>query len=202
MKTIKNICTISAASILLLGLLLFAMPPTNAYAQSPVDEPGITAIDTVPDEPIPPAGQDGKLQQAVLDRLFLRAQKNHENQEKLINQADKLGNRIAELIARAKENGKDTTALEKALTDFNGKIGEARLRYDQNGKLIKQHSGFDDAGKVTDAAAARSTLEEIRNGSKEVRQTLGEALKGLKGAGKAFREANPKSTDSPTTNPA
>ena len=58
--------------------------------------------------------------------------------------------------------------------------------------------------KVTDAAAAKTTLVGIRTGSKEVRQTLGEALKGLKGAGKAFREANPKPTPTgtPISNPA
>jgi hypothetical protein len=201
MNTINKIKTISVVSILLLGLVLFVVPASNVYAQSPADEP-TPVIDTIPDEPTPPAGQDGKLQQAVLERLFKRVQLNHENQQKLINQADKLGNRIAEVIARAKENGKDTTSLEKALADFNEKVGEARLKYDQTGKLIKQHNGFDDAGKVTDAAIARTTLEEIRTGSKEVRQTLGEALKGLKGAGKTFREANPRPTDAPSSTPA
>ena len=202
MNTIKKISTISVAFILLLGLILFAMPAANVYAQAPANESSPPVVGTQPDEPIPPDGEGGKLQQAVLERLFKRAQKIHENQEKLINQADKLGNRFAELIARAKENGKDTAVLEKALADFNEKIGEARLKYDQTGKLIRQHTGFDDAGKVVDAKAARATLEEIHAGSKEVRHTVGEALKGLRGVRKAFREANPRPTGSPTAEPA
>jgi hypothetical protein len=127
-----------------------------------------------------------------LERLFKLAKKVHENQQKLITQADKIGNRTAELIARAKENGKDTAELETALAGFNQKIGEARLKFDQTGRLIKQHTGFDDAGKAVDPVAAKATLEEIRNGGKEVRQIVGDALKGLRGAGKAFRDANPR----------
>jgi len=204
MNIIRKISTIGVASMLLLGLMLIATPTAKAYAQSPVDEALPPVVDTLPDEPTPPEGEGARFQQGGLERLFKLAQRNHNNQERLINQADKMGNRIAELIARAKENGKNTAALETALTAFNEKIGEARLKYDQTGRLVKLHAGFDDAGKVTDAAAAKTTLEGIRTGSKEVRQTLGEALKGLKGAGKAFREANPKPTPTgtPISNPA
>lgn len=109
------------------------------------------------------------------------------------------------MIARAKENGKDTAGLETALAEFNTTLGEARLKYDQTGRIIRQHPGFDDEGKVIEAETARTTLEEIRTGSKEVREIVGGALKSLREAGKAFREANPRpvesSSETPTVNP-
>jgi hypothetical protein len=200
MNKIKKICTLSFATLLLLGLMLFVIPVANVHAQSPADEPLPPVIEPLPDDSLPVTGDNGEVKDIVLERLFKRAQAAHENQQKLIAQADKLGNRIAELIVRAKSNGKDTTSLEAALADFNMKIGEARLKFDQTGKLIRQHTGFDDAGKVTDSAVAKTTLEEIRNGNKDVRQTLVEALKVLREAGRAFREANPK--PEPVSNPA
>jgi hypothetical protein len=202
MNTIKKFITVGALAIFLLGMMQFAIPAMTVHAQSPADDTVPPEVDSSPAEQIPPAGEGGKLQHAALERLFKRAEFNHENQSKVINQADKLGNRIAEIIARAKENGKDTAVLEKALADFNEIIGEARLKFDQTGKLIKLHAGFDAEGKVVDAEAARTTLEQIHTGNKEVRQTVGDALKGLRGAGKAFREANPRPANSPTATPA
>jgi hypothetical protein len=56
MKTLKKFGLISTASLFLLGLIVFAMPTANVYAQSPADEPLPPIVEVLPDEPIPPAG--------------------------------------------------------------------------------------------------------------------------------------------------
>ena len=198
MNLIKKVSCVGTIAVLLAGIILFFLPPKSAFAQSPLNEPTPPAVTT------PPDGEGGKLRQAGMEKLFKVAQKNHANQEKLITQAEKMGSKFAEIITKAKANGKDTTSLEAALAALNVKIGEANAKYDLIGNLITQHAGFDSDGKVTESATAKTTLEAIRTGSKEVRQTLGEALKGLKGAGNAFREANPKPTPTgtPISNPA
>ncbi|HEX7555603.1 MAG TPA: hypothetical protein VF338_03185 [Leptolinea sp.] len=198
---VRKISIIGVVSVALAVTAFYSLPGGSAYAQSLTDDPAPATITPTPDEPNPPENIAGNIRETVLEKLFQREQKNHDNQQKLIDQADKLGNRVAEGIARAKENHKDTTNLKKALADFNEKIGQARLAYDQTGKLIKQHPGFDAQGKIIDAAAAKTTVEAIGKGSKEVRQTVIQALKELLAAGKAFREANPRPTNPPAANP-
>ena len=68
--------------------------------------------------------------------------------------------------------------------------------------MIKQHAGFDDQGKVIDPEIARKTLEDVRKGNQEVRQTLAQAVKALREAGQEFRKANPRPSPTPAANPA
>jgi hypothetical protein len=160
MSTIYRISSICLLSVLVLGVIFIAAPAGSVFAQSPI-------VDTPPPPAGNPADEDGgAFRQAALEKLYKRAVANHERQSKMIEQADNIGNRIAEMIARAKENGKDTTALETALAEFNESLGEARLKFDQTDRIIQQHPGFDDEGKVVEAETARNTLEEIRTGSK------------------------------------
>jgi len=195
-SNIKKFSQIAIVSMVAAVMALTMQPAAQVFAVSPAD-------DTTPTQVTPlPEGDGSRVKQAALGKLFQVEKKNHERQQGLINKADKGANQLSELIARAKENGKDTSVLEKALADFNTKLGEIRLAYDQTGRLIKQHAGFDDQGKVTDPEIARKTVEDVRKGNQEVRQTLAQAVKALREAGQEFRKANPRPSPTPAANPA
>lgn len=189
---IKRICLFLAMSIVIASAALTLQPPGVAHGMAPAEDTNPPLVSPPPDE------TDGSVKQAALGRVFQRAQKAHERQEKAIEKAARGANRISELITKAKENKKDTSTLEKALATFNTKLSEIRLKFDQTDKLIKQHDGFDDKGKVTDEIKAKATVDAVQKGNLDIRQGLAEALKGLKEAGKAFREANPRPTATPT----
>jgi hypothetical protein len=201
-NNISRFSFISILSSFLAVAILCLQPAVSVFAMSPADDTNPPQAAPLPDTSNPPKGGAGNLPQAALGKLFKQEQKNHERQQATINKADKAGSRLSELIARAKENNKNTAGLEKALADFNTRLGEIRLSYDQTGRLIKQHSGFDDQGKVTDAEKAKTTLEEIRKGNQEVRQSLTKTVKDLREAGKEYRQANPRPTATPPANPA
>jgi hypothetical protein len=176
-------------------LLTAVMLSTAAFNMFPVGSvhAAYTADDATPPQPTHQA------EKKPLDQVFQAEQKAHERQGEMITKAVSASSKFSELIARVKSNGKDTTALEKALADFNTKIGEIRLAYDRTGKQLKDHQGFDATGKVTDREQAMKTVEAIHKGNQEVRQSLAEAVKNLKSAGEEYRKANPRPTQKPGT---
>ena len=117
MKTINSLVTkVFPGSIMVLVMALNLMPAAPVYASSPAD----TAI--------PPQGTpQGDGPKKPLDEVFVAQQKAHDHQQEMISKAENGSGKISELIARAKENGKNTADLEKALADFNTRIGEVRL---------------------------------------------------------------------------
>jgi hypothetical protein len=195
-SNIKKFSQIAVVAITAAIMASTMQPAAQVFAMSSAD-------DTTPPQVTPMPESDGsRAKQVALGKVFQVEEKNHERQQELINKADKGANKLSELIARAKAKGKDTAELEKALADFNTKLGEIRLAYDQTGRLIKQHAGFDDQGKVTDPEIARKTLEDVRKGNQEVRQMLAQAVKALREAGQEFRKANPRPSLTPAANPA
>ncbi|GAP20852.1 hypothetical protein [Leptolinea tardivitalis] len=203
MKQVNGKRVFNFLLVILMATVLFWLQPTSLVkASSPADDSVPPETTAIPEEPITPENDNTGKHPVALGLIFQREKQNHERQEKLISKADKASEKISELIARAKENGKDTTELEKALSDFNAQLGKARLVYDRTGKLIQLHQGFDDTNKVTDSTLAKITVEEIRKGNKEVRDILGEALKNLRAAGQDYRKANPKPTTTSTVDPS
>jgi hypothetical protein len=187
-KIITNGTKVILSAVVLASMAFNFIPAGNVSAS-------FTTDDTTPPQTTPPA------EKKPLDQLFQQEQKAHDHQEEMITKAVKGSSKLSELIAHAKNNGKDTASLEKALADFNTKIGEIRLAYDQTGKLIKEHKGFDAAGKVTDRETALKTVNEVHKGNQTVRKSLEAAVKDLRAAGEEFRKANPRPTQKPTTVP-
>lgn len=177
---------LNSARVLALGLLVVGLVGVMALA-FPVQAVQAAAVD----EPASPP--DGQIAPAlVMERAFARAGKLHERQEKLFEGADKLQNRLETLVEKAGAAGKDVSAIETALGNLETAKVAARTAYDHAGAILEAHNGFDADGKVTDEAAARTTLQNFQDATKEVRETLGAAMKELKEAFQAYREANPK----------
>jgi hypothetical protein len=180
--------------LMALGLLVLSLVGVMALA-FPTQVAQAAALD----EPAPPP--DGQaLTPEMMEKALARAVKLHERQEKLFAGTDKLQTRLETLVEKAGEAGKDVSAVETALGNLETAKAAARSAYDNAGAILDTHAGFDADGKVVDEAAARTTLEGYRAASKEVRETLGGAMKELKEAFKAFREANPRPAE--TAEPA
>jgi len=79
--------------------------------------------------------------------------------DELIRRAAHRGEEIAAKITRAKAEGKDTAALEQALTTYRTKLYAAHAYWQAAADALKTHAGFSAAGKVTNPDQARATLK-------------------------------------------
>jgi hypothetical protein len=177
------------SAVLLASMAFNLVPAGFVFANTPAD-------DTTPPLSTP------QVDKKPLDQAFTLEQKAHEHQDEMLTKAATASGKFSEMIARAKSNGKDTSSLEKALADFNTKIGQIRLTFDQTGKLIKEHKGFDVDGKVTDREQAAKTVDAVHKGNQDVRKSLAAAVKDLRTAGEEYRKANPRPTQKPTVQPS
>ncbi len=117
-----------------------------------------------------------------LEDAFARMQGVYERQGNLLGRADVIIGNAEKLIAKANEKGLDASAVEAALANFAAALPAAQAAYDQSGDIIAAHTGFDDKGKVTDAAAAAETVKSLHASLQAYREALD-------GSGKALREA-------------
>ncbi|NTV36176.1 MAG: hypothetical protein HGA53_04415 [Anaerolineaceae bacterium] len=98
--------------------------------------------------------------------------------------------RAEELIAKAKENGKDTSKLEAALASFKTTKASAQAAHDKASATLATHAGFDASGKVTDPATARQTLKSANADLKAAHDLIKQALTDLKGVVQNWKDAN------------
>ncbi len=188
-------------TVFLLVMAFFLLPET-VFAMPPADDNPPLQSTLQPDDPLPPDNPEEQDENFRMGRLLEQEKRNHERQQGILNKADNAVDRISEMIAGARENGKDTQILDQAVAAFNEQLAEARLAYDRTGILIHRHEGFDDKGKVIDRETARKTVESIRDGTDSVRKILIKALQDLREAGKSYREANPRPVTQPVSDPA
>jgi hypothetical protein len=180
MKTkLFKLLSVSVTATLVLGMIFFALPVGAVSAAGLSQE-------------IPPPGEDrGGMRKALLERRYQNELKILERQEITLERADKFAARIETLIAKLKENGKDTTELEAALAVFTGHMVVAGVSHDEAAQILSNHAGFDENGKVVDLALARETVRSAGEALRETHQTMREALVNLRDAVKKWRQANP-----------
>ena len=141
------------------------------------------------DDPQPPSGPvtNGKLEQ-----VWARQQRAYEKLGKGFDRADDFTARAQQLIDRAKENGKDVSALQAALDAFESAIKEAHPIYEGGKGIINSHQGFDANGKVTNAEKAKETIQAMHDKLQEVKAAMNGTGKALREATRDFRQANPR----------
>jgi hypothetical protein len=121
-----------------------------------------------------------KQEQQRLDRL--------QNQ---LTRTDKVVTRSQAFINQQKQAGKDTSTLENALKVFQSQVVNVKTAHDTAAAVLTQHAGFDDQGQVTDAAAARQTLQAARQALANGETTLRQARRDLAQAFAPWKNANP-----------
>jgi hypothetical protein len=107
--------------------------------------------------------------------------------------------RLQQLINKAKANGKDVSGLQTALDNFSGAVKQAEPIYQSTAGTVASHPGFDGNGNVTDQTQALTTVRNLGEKFREIRQLILVPANALRDAMQAFRSANsPSATPAPT----
>jgi methyl-accepting chemotaxis protein len=167
---------------LIVALALAALPLTSAFAAGSND----------PATPKDPAKVNARLELA-----FARQQMKVTRVGEAIANYNAMITNVQTLIDKAKEKGKDVSAVQAAFDAYKAAFVKGKPIYEQAAALVAKHDGFDVSGKVTDTEKAKATVKSLAESIKQYRDTVGEALKTLREAIKAFREANPRPTKTP-----
>jgi hypothetical protein len=147
------------------------------------------------DPATPPAGEvtDEKLEQVWARQLQAYAKIG-----KGLERVDAFTARAQKLIDKANENGKDVTAVQAALDAFEAASKAAHPTYESAKGIVNSHQGFDENGNVTDVEKAKETVQSMREKLQEIKSVMDGTGKALREAIKAFREANPRPTQTPS----
>ena len=176
--SLKKLLSVGLLAVLLMGVAAFAFPAGSVAAQSSTP---------------PPKDPQARINLANfrLERMLRLERATLNRITRHFNQLDQFIRRAGTLITRAKENGKDVSALEAAVVEFRAVEGDARLVLDEVKALLASPAGFDANGKVTDRETAKATLEEVHTKFQDIRSTIGDGARNLHEAFKSWREANP-----------
>jgi prefoldin subunit 5 len=176
--------------ILSMGMLrLFALVMVLGMAAMPF----VSASAAGEYDPTPPP--ERQISNERLERVWARQLRVYER----MGRTDEFIERVQKLIDRAKENGKDISAVQAALDAFKAAVKEAQPTYESIKGIVNSHQGFDTNGKVTDPEKAKETVKAMHEKFKEIRETMNGTGKALHEAIKAFRQANPRPQPTPTT---
>ena len=171
--------------------MLFAL--VAALAVASLSFVGVSAAGA--DDPQPP---QGPVTNEKLEQVWARQRQAYEKLGLGFDKADEFIANARQLIDRAKENGKDVGAVQSALDAFEAAVKQAHPIYEGGKGILHAHQGFDANGKVTDLEKARETVRSMGDKLKEIKTALNGTGKALREAIKAFREANPRPTKTPT----
>lgn len=171
LRKFRNVFTSLVMVSLLAGAFALALPSGSVAAQGT--------------EPPAPAIEEAQAKQTErLEKAYKAEQRLLEVQAKrIVGTAERIKN-LEERIAKLKNSGKDTTALEAALQNFQNAVGEAQKTHDEAAAILKTHAGFDTEGMVTDIKAARETVSTaeklLKAAHQHLRQALRDLLKGIR----------------------
>lgn len=173
--------------------LLLALAAALTVASLPLASVSALGLD----DPKPPR-PDGQVANEKLEQVWARQQSVYEKIGKGFDRDAEFTERVQKLIDRARENGKDVSAVQAALDAFEAAVKQAHPVYESGKGIINSHQGFDASGKVTDPEKARETVRAMGEKLKEIKTAMNGTGKALREAIKAFREANPRPAKTPT----
>ena len=175
--------------------LLIALVAALAVASLPlvsVSAAGYTLTNAY--DPNPPQGQ---VSNERLEKVWARQLRLYEKIGNGFERDEEFTDRVQKLIDRAKENGKDISAVQAALDAFEAALKGAHPVYESGKDIVNSHQGFDENGKVTDPEKAKETVQAMGEKLKEIKDAMGGTGRALREAIKAFREANPRPENLP-----
>jgi uncharacterized protein YhaN len=137
-----------------------------------------------------PTGEGAGRQNAALSRQYKQQQQRLRLQEARLTRAGEYAVKIDGVIAKLTAKGKNTAALEQAVAAFRTAIGQARAEWQAAADTLASHAGFNDAGTVSNADQARTTLQGAPGHMQSVHTIARDAYKSLHQAVAAYRKAN------------
>jgi len=174
------LCGVLRLLVLIAVLGLAVMPFASAFAAGEKD-------------PTPPPQPVGQISNERLEQVWARQLRIYER----MGRTGELTAKVQKLIDRAKESGKDVSAVQAALDAFKAAVKNAQPTYESIKGIINSHQSFDTNGTVTDPEKAKETVKAMHEKFKEIREAMNGAGKVLREAIKAFREANPRIQPTP-----
>jgi len=135
----------------------------------------------------PSAPSQNQLSNARLERIWARQLRIYHR----LGRRDEMIDRIQRLIDRAKEKGKDASAVQASLEAFEAAAKDAQPIYESMKGIVSAHQGFDENGKVIDPIQARETIQAMRSTMQEIKTTMDGTSRALRQAIGDFRAANP-----------
>jgi hypothetical protein len=162
------------ALVFTLGLL--AVPPSIVTA---------TSLDASPTLQANPVTNDVRIEQA-----WVRTQNAYHRQDKRLDKAIALVDRIQSLIEKANQKGWDTSSLQASLDAFSDAIPDAQSAHASGTAIISSHNGFDINGKITDRGAAITSVKGLVEVLKDTREIMNGTGHDLRDALIAFRNTH------------
>jgi hypothetical protein len=170
-KTFVTLSTLAAVvALAFAGLLAW---PSTAYAAPPAQTPE------------PPRFEGRRLEYA-LQRHKLHLQ----NQQLRIDFAHEAADQAQRWIDFLKGQGKDTSALEAALAEYERQLDAAQASWDRANSILTTAAGFDSNGQVTDPVQARETLMDANDAMIQTHRILVDAARAFHRAVFNYRTAN------------
>jgi len=108
---------------------------------------------------------------------------------------------VQDLISGAQSRGRDTSALQAALTAYQSRLATAQAAHDKASGILSSHNGFDAGGSVTDASAAGQTVQGANQALLDAHNVLVQAVTDLHLAVETWRSQNePSATPASSAN--
>ena len=133
-----------------------------------------------------------------LERVWGREQVVYQRQSNLLARAGTFASRVETLIDKANQKGWDTASVQAALNALSAVIPAVQAAHNPGAAILASHTGFDASGKVTDRTSAIATAKSLAQVLKDTRNAMDGTGRGLRAAIKAFRDAHPRPTVTPT----
>jgi hypothetical protein len=133
-----------------------------------------------------PTTQDGQR----LENLLQREQILLAKQQDRLAMANNVVAKTQEWVDVLKGEGKDVSALQSALADYQSAIAVAAPFLDTAKTTLDARAGFDAAGQVTDRSDALKTIVDAGKAERQFHLTITPAALTFRAAVLAFRQAN------------
>lgn len=169
------------AVLISVSIAVLALPAALA---APAQAPVLAITRT----PVGPFIRDAE--KAALSNFYKREQSWLNLQVTHLQQANQVASTAQQLIDAAKAEGKDTSALETALAQFNADIAQAQVSHDNAANILASHSGFDGSGNVTDIQAAYHTVVDARVAMRNAHGLIVQAVTTLRQAIITWRQTH------------
>ena len=134
-----------------------------------------------------------------LERVWAREQAVYQRQGNRLANSGTFLSKVQTLIDKANQKGWDTSAIQAALNALSAVIPTVQAAHDPGAAIIASHTGFDADGKVTDRTSAIATAKSLALVIKNTHIAWDGTGKALREAVRAFREAHPRPTSTPTS---
>lgn len=175
----KKRLVVGLVVVMLIGVLSAALPIGNVYAES-----NVTPTST----PVPLGKTPGNFFRGILERTHNFQKRIIEILSNQLNNANKFETKAQLRITEMKQQGKDVSSLENALSKFYNLITTAKQAKDKASATLNLQKGFDTQGKVIDPKLAQETNKSVKESIKICRESVVQALKTIAGGLKIIKQ--------------